>query len=389
MEKVAGADPGSGRVRGAERNETMIRHLYVHIPFCHRICPYCSFYKHEPGSTDTAAFLRALTAELEADRSGERAIETVYFGGGTPTLISAGHLERWLPEFVRVAGIDRGLVEWTVEVNPRTITERKAAVLREAGVTRVSLGVQSWDAEVLATLGRDHSPAEAEEAWRVLRGAGFEAVNVDLMFSVPGQTIESWRETLDRTLAFGPDHVSAYNLTYEEDTAFFERFQRGEYGRDEVVDEAYFREVMERTAAAGMVHYEISNYARPGYESRHNQGYWAGADYLGIGPGAVSTVARRRWKNLENTVLYMERALGGMTVLQPATVEELDESAWSCERIALELRTARGVDCGYLPELARAEETTAGGLTREEDGRLVLTERGKYVADSVAAHLWA
>jgi oxygen-independent coproporphyrinogen-3 oxidase len=366
----------------------MIRHLYVHIPFCHRICPYCSFYKHEPGGTDMAAFLRALTAELKADRSGPRELETVYFGGGTPTLLSSGHLERWLPEFVACAGMVPG-AEWTVEVNPRTITEKKAALLRSAGVTRVSLGIQSWDPEVLRTLGRDHSPEEAMEAWRILVSAGFPVCNVDLMFSVPGQSLESWGDTVERTLALGPRHISAYNLTYEEDTEFFERFRSGEYLREESVDEAYFAEVIRQTRLAGMEHYEISNYAQPGHESRHNAAYWAGADSLGIGPGAVSTVSRKRWKNLENTVLYMQRALAGESVRQAGSEEEIDDAAWACERIALELRTSRGVDLALLPDAGRVAETNEGGLTEVRDGRLVLTPGGRFVADSVAGHLWA
>lgn len=365
----------------------MIRHLYVHIPFCHRICPYCSFYKHEPGGTDMAAFLRALTAELRADRSGPRELETVYFGGGTPTLLSSAHLERWLPEFVACAGMVPG-AEWTVEVNPRTITEKKAALLRSAGVTRVSLGIQSWDPEVLRTLGRDHSPEEAMEAWRIVTSAGFPVCNVDLMFSVPGQSLESWGETVARTLALGPRHISAYNLTYEEDTEFFEKFRRGEYRLEESVDEAYFAEVIRQTRLAGMEHYEISNYAQPGHESRHNAAYWAGADYLGVGPGAVSTVRRKRWKNLENTVLYMQRALAGESVRQAGSEEEIDDAAWACERIALELRTSRGVDLALLPDAGRVAETNEGGLTEVRDGRLVLTPGGRFVADSVAGHLW-
>ncbi|HEX2748272.1 MAG TPA: radical SAM family heme chaperone HemW [Verrucomicrobiales bacterium] len=365
--------------------EAWVRHLYVHIPFCHRICPYCSFYKHEPGSTDTAAFLKAISRELEAalnEWPGRIRPETIYFGGGTPTLLSTAHLERWLPEF-RSAMDMSGLREWTVEVNPRTINPRKAEVLLENGVTRASLGVQAWDPPTLSVLGRDHSPAEAEEAFQVLRRAGFPVVNIDLMFSVPGQSLETWRETLRRTIDLGPDHVSAYNLTYEEDTEFFRKLTSGEYHRDENADGDCFSLAMTMLGDAGFAHYEISNYSRPGFESLHNQSYWAGADYLGLGPSAVSTIDRTRWKNAGNTTLYILDPLTGRET------EHLTREQWACERIALELRTHRGVSLSYLPWPERLPDLTAAGLAEVTGDRLRLTEKGRGLADTIAGHLWA
>ena len=363
-------------------------HLYVHIPFCHRICPYCSFYKHQPGATDTAAFLQAVNAEARdaLERYPEcRNPRTIYFGGGTPTLLSTAHLERWLPEFMDLTGMSR-VEEWTVEVNPRTITPAKAQLLRHCGVTRVSLGIQSWDPPVLETLGRDHAPEDAEQAFHILRDAGFPVVNIDLMFSVPGQSLESWQETLHRTLALEPDHVSAYNLTYEEDTAFFEKHQRGEFRSCEQTDEAFFATVIDTLEGAGFRHYETSNYSRPGCESLHNQSYWAGEEYLGLGPGAVSTLRGRRWKNVENTTLYMSTALAGDTAR--GSEEEITRGRWDCERIALELRTARGVPMACLPEPERADDLITEGLALRMGDRLVLTRRGKFLTDPVAAHLW-
>ena len=362
----------------------MIRHLYVHIPFCHRICPYCSFYKHEPGSADIPAFLEAITAEARAAAAqwpGRIQPETIYFGGGTPTLLSTTHLARWLPE-LRAAFDLTALREWTVEINPRTISAAKAALLLEHGVTRASLGVQAWDEPTLALLGRDHAPAEAEEAFRILRRAGFPIVNVDLMFSVPGQSLETWRETLRRTIALEPDHVSAYNLTYEEDTPFFEKLGAGELTRSEEEDTACFAAAMELLGAAGFVHYEISNYARPGHESVHNKSYWSGADYLGLGPSAVSTVDRVRWKNVESTALYTAQPTAGRQT------ETLTDEQWSCERIALELRTTRGVALSHLPHPARVDDLVTGGMAEVSDDRLRLTRQGKFLADTIAAHLW-
>jgi oxygen-independent coproporphyrinogen-3 oxidase len=362
----------------------MIRHLYVHIPFCHRICPYCSFYKHEPGGTDIPAFLDAITTEARqavARWPGRVQLETIYFGGGTPGLLSTTHLARWLPEFRSVFDLS-GLQEWTVELNPRSVRDHKAAVLLENGVTRASLGVQAWDEPTLAVLGRDHAPAEAEEAFRILRRAGFPVVNVDLMFSVPGQSLETWRDTLRRTAGLEPDHISAYNLTYEEDTGFFEKLNAGEFSRSEEEDTACFSAAMEMLGEAGFAHYEISNYARPGRESRHNRSYWAGADYLGLGPSAVSTVDRVRWKNVESTARYIADPTAGQSV------ETLTEDQWRCERIALELRTTRGVSISFLPHPERVEALTADGLAETRDDRLILTQKGKYLADTIAAHLW-
>ncbi len=365
-------------------------HIYVHIPFCHRICPYCSFYKHQPGDADTAQFLKALTTELRtalAVHPAQHQPRTLYFGGGTPTLLSTVQLAAWLPEFLSLTGTSQ-LQEWTVEVNPRTINPNKAKLLRDHGVTRVSLGIQSWDPAVLHTLGRDHSPEQGVEAYQILRAAGFPVVNIDLMFSVPGQTLTSWQETLTKSIQLQPDHISAYNLTYEEDTAFFDSLQRGDYQKDEAADTSHFATAIEQLAAAGFRHYETSNYAQPGAESLHNQSYWAGEDYLGLGPSAVSTIHGQRWKNLEHTTLYTQLALEGQSAIHAPSCEEIDDSRWACERIALELRTARGVALHYLPDRTLIEPLLEEGLAEVHGERLVLTSSGKFLTDPIAAHLW-
>jgi oxygen-independent coproporphyrinogen-3 oxidase len=368
--------------------EEALRHLYVHVPFCHKICPYCSFYKHLPGEGGLDGYAGALLAEARLLRSGPvpLALETVYFGGGTPTLLSRNTLDKLLPELAGVLDFS-AVTEWTMEVNPRTINPDKAAVMRQAGVTRVSLGVQAWDQPTLTTLGRDHAPEEAEEAWHLLRAAGFPVVNLDLMFSVPGQPLEAWQETLHRTVALQPDHVSAYNLTYEEDTEFFERCQTGQYAVAEDRDELCFAAAMETLGAAGLEHYEISNYSRPGFESRHNQSYWAGEDYAGLGPGAVSTIHGQRFKNIENTTLWQQGTLAG----QPLRTEHeiITPDKWLCERLALGLRTRQGLPESWLTGAPEAvSRLLEEGLIQREAGQLRLTHRGKFVADGVAAHLW-
>ena len=372
---------------GQPRDEP-VRHLYVHVPYCHKICPYCSFYKHLPGEGGLATYGDALLAEARLLKAGPvpLALETVYFGGGTPTLLSASVLAELLPELASELDFSR-VTEWTMEVNPRTITPQKAEVMRRAGVTRVSLGVQAWDVPTLATLGRDHAPEEAEEAYHILRAAGFPVVNIDLMFSVPGQSHGAWRETLERTIALLPDHVSAYNLTYEEDTEFFEKCQAGQYAVEEDRDEICFATAMEKLGAAGLDHYEISNYGRRGMESRHNQSYWAGDDYAGLGPSAVSTIHGRRFKNIGNTTLWQQGSMAG----EPLRIEheEITPRKWLCERLALSLRTKEGLPLIWLSSATSAvERLREEGLVETGHERLRLTHRGKFVADGVAAHLW-
>ena len=365
-----------------------LSHLYVHIPFCHRICPYCSFHKHTPGGHDLRAFFRAVLAEARRARdSHDFALRTVYFGGGTPTLPGRAVLEEFLREFTAIFDLS-GVEEWTFEANPRTFGLEKMKLLRGSGVTRVSLGVQAWDAPTLATLGRDHTPDEAREACHLIRQADIPALNIDLMFSIPGQPLEAWENTLEETAALGPEHISAYNLNYEEDTEFFDRLKRGEFHEDEETDAAFFLAADQRLAAAGFTHYEVSNYARPGHESRHNQAYWDGADYLGLGPGAFSTVGGTRWKNVAETRLYTLLAGEGADLrreIEPLTPDDLRR-----ERIALLLRTTAGVPMGILGAAAeKIPALVAAGLAHEPTGgRLALTPQGRLVADSVAVELW-
>lgn len=367
----------------------LIPHLYLHIPFCHRICPYCSFYKHQPGATDQGKFLQAVVAEarLQREKLGENlAIKTIYWGGGTPSMLSVRHLESFLPAFLEALGHPQ-LDEWTVEMNPRTLTPEKLALLKQHGVTRASLGVQAWDAATLATLGRDHSPADAEEAIDALREAGFPVLSIDLMFSVPGQPLAQWIAGLEKTHHLGPDHISCYNLTYEEDTDYFSRFQRGEYQRDDATDRAFFTETMDRLGNAGFVHYEISNFARPGCASVHNAGYWAGADYLGLGPSAVSTICRTRSKNVEDTAQYVQLLERGWSAA--AQAESLTEEQWRCERIALELRTSRGLSIEMLGSAVdKLPRLVEAGYVVQQGGRIILTRDGMLIADSVIEHLW-
>ena len=365
----------------------MVRHLYIHVPFCHRICPYCSFYKHTPGGYDHRAFVDALLAELDNHLAsfGCRP-STIYLGGGTPTALSRTHLDVLLTGLAQRLDLEY-LEEWDIEANPKTFGEAKAELMRAAGVTRISLGVQSWQEQTLGTLGRDHSPTEAENAYRILREQEFPSVNIDLMFSVPGQSRPMWREDLARTADLAPDHVSAYNLNYEEDTEFFERLQRGELDADGERDADMFAVAIDVLGQAGFEHYEISNYARPGHRSRHNAAYWSGADYLGIGPGAFSTVGGERWRNVPDTAAYIRAVSSGALRRIITEHETIDAEAFRRERVALELRTSRGVSIEHIGDLIKLEELGDRGLVTTRVGRATLTAEGKFLADPIAAEL--
>jgi oxygen-independent coproporphyrinogen-3 oxidase len=368
---------------GEIHNCAPITHLYVHIPFCARICPYCAFYKERADSSQTQRFCEALLCELDAWRDRLRvAPATIFIGGGTPTALTTEQLEHLLGGFRDRLDLS-WLREWTVEANPGSVSPRKAELIRSLGVDRISLGVQSWDDELLKLLGREHNAAQAEASLHILRDAGFKNVNIDLMFGLPGQTLAQWEATLRKTIALEPEHISTYCLTYEEGTEFFARQVRGEFREDADSDAGFLETAMEILESAGFEHYEISNYARDGHASAHNRGYWAGEDYLGIGPSAFSTIGLERYQNVSDYRSYSDLVLAGRSPI--SSTEALTAAMKRGERIALSLRTVRGipaVELNQWPNERREFEEL--GLLREVEGNCVLTRKGKLLADSVA-----
>ena len=359
----------------------MIRHLYVHTPFCAKICPYCAFYVHQGGGAAQREFVTALREECRRARDEfPLAPETIYFGGGTPSILSA-ELFSELAELIPAR--HGGRKEFTLEVNPATVTPEKAVAWRAAGVNRISLGAQSFDVEMLRLLGRQHAPGDIAETCALLREHGFNNINIDLMFALPGQSEKKWEETLRDALACEPKHVSAYALTYEEDTPFFEKLKRGEWRQDEEREIAMFERTREVLAEAGLVDYEISNFALPGFESGHNLAYWRGADYLGLGPSACSTIGGLRWKNVPDTRAYAERIARGESVREE--IEKLDAATRAKERIMFGLRMREGVALSeFDADEPHLKNLSANGLAFEEEGRVRLTPRGQLVADSIA-----
>ena len=363
----------------------VVSHLYVHIPFCPKICPYCSFYKEATDRHKTGRFLDALLHELDAQQRELPPLRprTIFFGGGTPSALSTPQLEYLLTGLRARLDLSE-LTEWTLEMNPATVSLEKASLLRSLGVNRISMGVQSWEPQLLAVLGRVHSAEQARRSYEILREAGFDNVNLDLIFGIPTQTPEMWGRSLAATIALGPEHISAYNLTYEEDTEFFRRFVAGELRQDDDADAALFEHTADTLNAAGYDPYEISNFARPGRECAHNLAYWQGADYLGLGPSAFSTVGERRWANVRDTALYNERVHAGESAT--GFQEEVPPAMRRAESIAFGLRTNRGVaaeSLGAWPEQV-AEFEGLGLLETTPAARVLLTRKGRLLADTVA-----
>lgn len=370
--------------------------LYVHVPFCVVKCGYCDFNSYvveDEGVHDR--FLLALERELAASWPAAIRPTSVFFGGGTPSLLSPERFRRLL-EIVDARIALRDCPEVTFEANPESITLEKAAIARELGVARASVGVQSFHARHLEFLDRAHSAAGAEAAVAALREAGFENVSLDLMFGIPGETAAEWASDLDRALALSPDHLSCYNLTFEPGTRLTHAMQQGKVRpNDEEVDRAMFLHTRERLARAGYEAYEVSNFAGRGGPCRHNDHYWRQGDYVGVGPGAASHSSGVRWTNLKPVDAWADAVLAGRPAA--ATAETLTPRQRAAEALWLGIRRAAGVD---LPAVeARLDlpvrEWFDGVIARQRDAGLVdydgevlrLTSDGLLLADHVSEQL--
>jgi oxygen-independent coproporphyrinogen-3 oxidase len=353
----------------------MTRHLYIHVPFCAHRCGYCDFVTVTGNEDLRGRYVAAVVADVR--RAGVQP-ETIFVGGGTPSILADEDLARLLAALPRAA-------EVTVECNPETITTAKAQVLVEGGVTRVSLGVQSFRSHLLDVLERRARPAQIRDAVAILRGAGVQSLNLDLIFGVPGQDCGDLRADLDDVLALEPDHVSAYELEAKPGTRFTHRHGR-ELERQAEAMEAYYEEVVATLRAAGYRWYETANFCRPGRECRHNLGYWLGHDYLGIGVGAVSTIGLERRRNRPSLRTYLEAVEKGSAA--PAEVERLTPAERGMERLMLGLRLDAPLRLNGLAALvddAACDRLAAAGMLVREDGSLALTERGRFLANDVVA----
>jgi putative oxygen-independent coproporphyrinogen III oxidase len=368
---------------------------YVHLPFCAERCGYCSFNTapYRPGALDR--FLTALLAECDlaasAPWAGGIRLDTLFMGGGTPSLLEADQMAALLTRIADRFSIEPG-AEVTVECNPDDVTPERLGGYRRAGVTRISLGVQSLDADVLPRLDRRHSAAQARAAFRVAREAGFESVSVDLIYGLPGLDLPTWTRTVREVIDWGPDHLSAYALALDEGSLWHAAGVTG-LPPEEAVAAQYW--ALARLAGeAGFEHYEVSNYARPGFRSRHNQRYWRWEEYLGLGPGACGFLGHVRYGNVKPVERYCALVEAGRPPL--STHEVLTERQALAERLILGLRTSDGIPAEALAERLRLERGPlpqvleawrARGLLAEEGGRARLTEAGFLLSDALFTEL--
>jgi oxygen-independent coproporphyrinogen-3 oxidase len=362
---------------------------YIHVPFCAHRCGYCDFTLVAGKDHLLGDYLRALEIELES-LAVPRTIATLFVGGGTPTHLSSRDLERLLSLLGRWFHFAAGY-EFSVEANPAGFSRDKVAVLAEHGVNRVSLGVQSFDAQVLATLERDHDAPQVEAAAKLL-AEKIPRFSFDLIFGVPGQTLELWRETLQRAVALGPGHISTYGLTFEKGTAFWSRRARGDLRQvPDELERAMYAAAMDDLTAAGFEQYELSNFARPGHRCRHNETYWAGLPYYGFGPGAARYLAGRRETNHRSVTTWLARVLSKKSPV--ADVDSLSPADRARETLIVALRRARGVsrdefrlqtgfDLEEVAGAAIARHCATGLLETTVDG-IRLTREGKFLADTV------
>jgi oxygen-independent coproporphyrinogen-3 oxidase len=359
------------------------RHLYVHVPFCAHRCGYCDFVTLVGRRDGHDAYVGALLAELGLRRSLlADVVETVFLGGGTPTYTEPQALARLLEALPQAE-------EVTVEANPETVTPELAALLRGRGVTRVSLGAQSFQPHLLEVLERQAGPKAVRRAFYHLRGAGFDNISLDLLYGIPGQSPSDLERDLAEAIALGPEHLSCYELEAKPGTRF--TYAHGdELERQADAMEGYFELVVDELTAAGYRWYETANFCRPGRQARHNLGYWLGRDYLGLGIGAVSTVGGLRWRNRPALPAYVKALADGG--LPPRDEEPLEPETVSRERLMLGLRLDEPVP---LAEVAGALDAAALdrmerlGLAERRGNGLALTARGRFLGGGVTAELMA
>jgi oxygen-independent coproporphyrinogen-3 oxidase len=374
---------------------TPIESLYVHVPFCAKKCAYCAFYSEASDGALIQRYVGALVREMELI-GPELRPRTIFFGGGTPSLLNLEQWERIFRAMERLGWL--GAPEWTVECNPATVSADKARLLRAWGVNRISMGAQSFDPKLLERLGRVHSREMIYKSFETLRAAGFDNLNVDLMFAIPGQTMESWRATLAEAVALGSEHLSCYEVIYEEDTALFEDLQAGRISVDEDLACAMYEELLTVTDRAGLRQYEVANFARDGAGTageiphracRHNVNYWRGGAFHGLGPSAAGYVGGCRTKNVSNTKIYCDALESGRRAVESS--EELAPLARAGELAAFGLRMTAGWPLAEFQQRTgfvlreewrgEIEQMTRLGYGQLEADRFRLTPQGLRYAD--------
>ena len=359
--------------------------LYIHIPFCVKKCAYCDFLSGPAGEKEKEEYVKMLVDEIRncPDTVQNYRVISIFFGGGTQSLLTGEQIGRLMDTVREIFTLDED-AEITMEMNPGTVTEEKLRKYRQAGVNRLSIGLQSVNDEELRLLGRIHTYEEFREAYHLARANGFSNINVDLISAIPGQTVESWRRTLEQVMALSPEHISAYSLIIEEGTPFYERFAEDERIREEgghprlLPEEAIERQMYELTQrflhTKGYERYEISNYAKPGSECRHNCGYWTRKDYLGLGLGASSLVGHQRFQNTSDLKEYLEQEYHHIHT------ETLDKKSEMEEVMFLGLRLMTGISRQQFEKTFQVTlDSVYGEVLRKLKSEQLIEEVAGYV----------
>lgn len=379
--------------------------VYVHVPFCATTCDFCAFYQTVPRGDAVARYLDGIETEAglvewahstdsAGSGAGGRAVSTAFWGGGTPGLLKAPELERLGRIMLLYAGGTP--VEWSVELAPATVTAERLATLKALGVTRISLGVQSFDEKLLDALGRQHTPAQIYRAYDLIRAQDFASVNLDLMFALPGQEEAQWRTDLDEALRLAPDHLSTYCLTFEEDTSLWVKLSQGKVKLDPAKEAVFYQRTWDHLGSAGFKQYEISNFARAGHACQHNLNTWRMHEWVGLGPSAASQHAGWRASNPPDLGLWLADAAAGRRATTDRTA--LSEALLASDAVIFGLRMNEGVSLPRLRRRFPAAPWTGledflprllfdGLLTATPEGVIQLTSRGRLIADAIGAEI--
>jgi oxygen-independent coproporphyrinogen-3 oxidase len=369
--------------------------LYVHVPFCSTTCDFCAFYQERPSKKGFEEYFLALEKDFQAHLP-DRAFSTVFIGGGTPGILSDGQIDQ-LCALIHANGL-KDECEWTVEVAPNEINPQKLEAFLRGGVNRLSLGVQTLDPVFMKELGRKHDVERAVKAYGEVRAAGFENVNLDLLFGAPGQTLENWKDDLRKVVDLGPDHVSTYCLTFEEDTALFAKLAKGQIKIDPEREAMFYEWAWEYLPNQGYSQYEVSNYARDGYECRHNLNTWGMNEWIGFGPSASSQYNQVRRKNFSNIEQWAKPLLLEES-LEYEEYIELDNYDLARDAILFGLRMNRGINLNVISDKFRIPPDSFEGihkflelLEKEclavfEDHQYFLTLEGRMRCDAIALEI--
>ncbi|MGB0792630.1 MAG: radical SAM family heme chaperone HemW [Opitutales bacterium] len=367
--------------------------VYCHVPFCASSCDFCAFYQEKPRREDLDRYLDAMDLEFAQLPQG-RVVDTVFWGGGTPGLLPAKDLERMGRSLL--ARLPTPPQEWTIEMAPSTVKADKLSVLRELGVTRISMGVQSFDAKLLESLGRLHRPKQIYKAWELIQAAQFPQVNLDLMFALPNQTLGGWEADLREAARLGPDHLSTYCLTFEEDTALYVKLSEGKVQMDEARELSFYERGWSLLEELGYQQYEVSNFAREvSSHCSHNLNTWRMYEWIGCGPSAASQFGRERYQRTANLQLWIE-GMQNSPIAAREELTQLDDRMLFFDAVIFGLRMNRGIDwcelqrrfpsAGPLDSLeALLQQFVGEGLVRCQAQQYTLSPKGRLLADGIGS----